>query len=197
MSRIRSALVVLLALTSPHVNGQSGPPPDPSIKDKVDACVACHGPGGNSTSGAFPILAGQNARYIYLELKDFKEGRRQHDPKMDTIVASLAAADMLALADYYSKQKPTPTEFAADAAKVAAGRRKAEEVLCPMCHQGEFVGQNEIPRVAGQHYEYIKKQLHDFKARRRTNDAGNMTSIAATLSEDDIENLAQYIANLN
>ncbi len=42
----------------------------------------------------------------------------------------------------------------------------------------------------------MKKQLHDFKAKRRTNDAGNMTSVAGTLSDDDIENLAQYIANL-
>jgi len=51
--------------------------------------------------------------------------------------------------------------------------------------------------VAGQYPEYIRKQLHDFKARRRTNDAGNMTSVAGTLSEDDIENLSHYIANLN
>jgi cytochrome c553 len=175
---------------------QSGPPPDPSIKDKVETCVACHGPGGNSTSGAIPVLAGQNARYIYLELRDFKEGRR-HDPSKDLIAATLTQADMLALADYFSKQKPTPNGFKADSAKVTAGRKKSDEVLCPMCHQGEFVGQNEIPRVAGQQYEYIKKQLADFKAKRRTNDAGNMTSVAGTLSDADIENLAQYIANLN
>jgi len=70
-------------------------------------------------------------------------------------------------------------------------------VLCPMCHGGGFVGQNEVPRVAGQNPKYIGKQLHDFKAKRRTNDAGNMTSVAHTLSDDDIENLAHYIANLN
>ena len=116
---------------------------------------------------------------------------------MDPIAAPLTQAEMLALADYFSKQKPTPNGFVADAAKVVAGRKKSDEVLCPMCHQGEFVGQNEIPRVAGQQYEYIKKQLADFKARRRTNDAGNMTSVAGTLSDADIENLAQYIANLN
>jgi cytochrome c553 len=80
---------------------------------------------------------------------------------------------------------------------VAAGKKKTDEVLCPMCHLGEFAGQNEIPRVAGQHYAYVKKQLGDFKAKRRTNDAGNMTSVAGTLSDDDIENLAQYIANLH
>jgi len=81
-------------------------------------------------------------------------------------------------------------------AKVAAGKKKTDEVLCPMCHLGEFAGQNEIPRVAGQHYQYVKKQLADFKARRRTNDAGNMTSVASTLSDEDIENLAQYATSL-
>jgi cytochrome c553 len=141
------------------------------------------------------VLAGQNARYIYLQLKDFKEGRR-HDPQMDPMAAPLERDDMLALADYFSKQKQAPGGFKADAAKVVAGKKKSDEVLCPMCHQGEFIGQNEIPRVAGQKYAYIKKQLSDFKARRRTNDAGNMTSVAATLSDDDIENLSQYIANL-
>ena len=65
-----------------------------------------------------------------------------------------------------------------------------------MCRSGDFMGRNEIPRVAGQHYGYVKKALSDFKTRKRTNDAGNMTSVAGTLSEADIENLAQYIANL-
>ena len=61
---------------------------------------------------------------------------------------------------------------------------------------GGFAGQNEIPRVAGQHYAYIVKQLADFKARKRTNDAGNMTSVASTLSDKDIENLAHYLTGL-
>jgi hypothetical protein len=56
--------------------------------------------------------------------------------------------------------------------------------------------QNEIPRVAGQWPQYVRKQLVDFKARRRTNDAGNMTSVAVTLSDADIENLSHYIGNL-
>ncbi|HST00955.1 MAG TPA: c-type cytochrome, partial [Usitatibacter sp.] len=83
-----------------------------------------------------------------------------------------------------------------DPAKVAAGKKTSDAVLCPMCHLGGFVGQNEIPRVAGQWPEYVKKQLSDFKAKRRTNDAGNMTSVASTLSDADIENLSHYIANL-
>ncbi len=82
------------------------------------------------------------------------------------------------------------------APKVEAGRKTSDAVLCPMCHAGGFVGQNEIPRVAGQYPEYVKKQLSDFKAKRRTDDAGNMTSVAGTLSDEDIDNLAQYVANL-
>jgi cytochrome c553 len=166
-----------------------------AIKDKTQTCVACHGPNGNSTDPQYPILAGQTARYIFLELRDFKEGRR-HDPQMDPMAANLTPDDMLALGDYFSKQTKEPNGFKADGGKVALGAKKSDEVLCTMCHGGGFLGQNEIPRVAGQHYAYIKKQLSDFKARRRTNDAGNMTSVAGTLSDADIENLAQYIANL-
>jgi cytochrome c553 len=58
------------------------------------------------------------------------------------------------------------------------------------------MGQNEIPRVAGQQHDYIVKQLLAFKARTRTNDGGNMTSVAQTLSPEDIEAIAQYLASL-
>jgi cytochrome c553 len=164
-------------------------------EEKAQVCAACHGVNGNSTNPMYPTLAGQNSRYIYLQLQDFQAGRR-HDPQMDPIAATLTREEMQALADYFSKQEQARSGFKADAQKVAAGGQKSKEALCSMCHLGEFAGQNEIPRVAGQQYDYIKKQLSDFKARRRTNDAGNMTSVSATLSDADIENLAQYIANL-
>ena len=164
-------------------------------RKKAEACVACHGPDGNSVVPLFPILAGQTSRYLYLELRDFKEGRRT-DPQMSPMAAPLTRDDMLDLAAFFAAQKPRPTGFKADEARTARGKAKADETLCTMCHLGGFAGQNEIPRVAGQQYEYVKKQLADFKAKRRTNDAGNMTSVAATLSDADIDNLAQYIANL-
>ena len=186
-----AAVLLTFACSVPRASAQSSA----AIQAKAEPCGGCHGPNGNSTDPQYPKLAGQTARYIYLELKDFKEGRR-HDPQMEPMAKNLSSEDMLALADYFSKQKSAPTGFKADAAKVNAGAKKADEVLCTTCHSGGFSGQNEIPRVAGQHYAYIKKQLTDFKTRTRTNDAGNMTSVASTLSEADIENLAQYIANL-
>ena len=53
-------------------------------RKKAEVCVACHGPNGNSVQGQYPVLAGQTSRYIYLQLKDFKEGRRS-DPQMDSV----------------------------------------------------------------------------------------------------------------
>jgi len=163
---------------------------------KAEVCAACHGPNGYSTLTQFPILAGQTARYIYLQLKDFKEGPRK-EPQMEPFAANLSREDMLDLAAFFAAQKPRATNFKADPAKVARGKAKAEETLCTMCHLGGFAGQNEIPRVAGQHYEYTVKQLRDFKARRRTNDAGNMTSVANTLSDQDIDDLGNYLADLH
>ena len=169
---------------------------DPAIRQKAEVCFACHGPNGNSQNPEYPILAGQSWRYIYIELQDFKAGRRT-DPVMSPLAAALSRDDMIALGNFFAAQKPLPIDFKADGARVDAGRRISDAVLCPMCHLGGFVGQNEIPRVAGQYPQYVKKQLHAFKDKTRTNDAGNMTSVAGTLSDDDIENLSHYIANLN
>ncbi len=164
-------------------------------RKKAEACAACHGPDGNSVVPLFPILAGQTSRYLYLELRDFKEGRRA-DPQMSPMAAPLTREEMFDLAAFFAAQKPRPTGFKADEARAARGKAKADETLCTMCHLGGFAGQNEIPRVAGQHYEYIVRQLRDFKGRVRTNDAGSMTSVARTLSDQDIEDLGHYLASL-
>ena len=171
-------------------------PDDPAIREKAQVCVVCHGPNGNSQNPDYPILAGQSWRYVYVQLKDFKEGRRSN-PLMSPMAANLSRDDMIALGNFFAAQKPQTIAFKAEGVRVEAGKKVADAVLCPMCHLGGFVGQNEIPRVAGQYPQYVKKQLNDFKARRRTNDAGNMTSVAGTLSDEDIENLSHYIANLN
>jgi cytochrome c553 len=186
-------LAALLVATAAH--GQPDAAKMAAVREKAQVCFGCHGPDGNSQSADYPILAGQSWRYIYIELKDFKEGRRS-DPQMTPMVANLSRDDMIDLGNFFAAQKQLPIKFSADAVKVEAGRKTSDAVLCPMCHLGGFVGQNEIPRVAGQYPQYIKKQLEDFKARRRTNDAGNMTSVAGTLSDADIENLSHYIANL-
>jgi len=192
MSRI---LLVILSAIAPPAYAQLDAAQMAAAREKAQVCFSCHGPDGNSTVPEYPILAQQSWRYIFIELQDFKAGRRT-DSQMSPMAAQLSTDDMMALGFFFAAQKQRPIQFKVDPAKVEAGRKTSDTVLCPMCHLGGFIGQNEIPRVAGQWPQYIKKQLEDFKAKRRTNDAGNMTSVAATLSDQDIDNLAQYVGNL-
>jgi len=173
-------------------------------RKKAEYCAGCHGADGNSELTDYPILAGQTTRYNYLQLKDYKSGRRK-DEMMNPVAAQLEKQDMVDMAAYYAAQRPkgpriqsgeSSVPFKPDPARVAAGRSKSAEVLCTMCHLGEFSGQNEVPRVAGQHPAYVIKQLKEFKNGTRTNDAGTMSSVAKTLSDEDIVNLAHYLASL-
>jgi cytochrome c553 len=162
---------------------------------KAQVCAACHGADGNSIAPNFPSLAGQTWRYLYIQLKDYNEGRRT-DPVMSPMAKPLSRQDMIDIANYFAAQQLKPSTFKADDAKVKLGKSKADETLCTMCHLGGFAGQNEIPRVAGQQYDYIVQQLRNFKTRTRNNDAGSMTSVAQTLSDADIENLGHYLTSL-
>ena len=162
---------------------------------KAALCAACHGANGKPVLPVYPVLAGQTARYTYLQLRDFQEGRRTNE-LMTPMVAGMTRDEMRELADYFAKQKPPLQVYAASAEKARLGKLKSDETLCTMCHLGGFAGQNEVPRVAAQNFDYIVKQLTEFKARQRTNDAGTMTSVANTLSAQDIDNLAHYLVGL-
>lgn len=201
MKAVRRLLLHLLlggaALGGAAAQAQRAPgaPDAPGAPAQATLCAACHGAAATTAQPLYPILAGQTARYLYLQLRDFKAGRRK-DPVMSPLAASLTPEDMQALADYYAQQTPPVQTFKADAERARLGKLKADQILCTMCHLGGFKGQNEIPRVAGQNEAYIVKQLTAFKERTRTNDAGSMTSVASTLSAADIENLAQYVSGL-
>ena len=186
------ALLALFALTPANAFAQDAA----AGKEKAVVCGACHGVDGNSTIAQNPILAGQTARYIYLQLRDFKEGRRK-DPLMSPMAVNLSKKDMLDLGAYFSAQKPTNQNSKGNASLAAQGKAIADAAICTMCHLGGFSGQNEIPKTGGQHYEYVLKQLQDFKAKRRTNDAGNMTAVLRTIADDDLEAVAAYVASLD
>lgn len=184
-----TAAATAAATAAPTVPATAGLPP------KAADCIACHGPQGNPSLAGMPALAGQTARYLYLQLRDFQQGRR-HNEQMSPVAMGLTREEMRTLSSHFAAQKPVPQAFQPDAARARLGKARADDTLCSMCHLGGFAGQNEIPRVAGQPFDYIVKQLRDFKARTRTNDAGNMGSVAATLSDEDIVNIAHYIAGL-
>jgi len=165
------------------------------VPQKAQACIICHGPGGNSTDPALPSLAGQPAQFISMQLFMFREGNRK-DPQMSPTASSLSNADMNELAAYFSRQKPAAPTRKTVPENAVAGRRLAEQHHCVQCHGPALLGLQHIPRLAGQQFAYLRTQLRGFKARTRADFDGNMTSAAELLSEKDIEILADYLSGL-
>ena len=164
---------------------------------KAEACAACHGPGGNATHPAMPSLAGQPIFYTHWQLVLFRDGRRR-DPQMSPFAANLTDADMADLAAYYATQPPAGRPAApGNADTTSRGQRLAELHLCASCHSPMLAGPRYTPRLEGQSFEYLAKQLREFKARTRGElDGATMTSASQGLTAQDIDILARYFATL-
>lgn len=162
---------------------------------KAQVCIACHGPEGVSATPAIPSLAGQPAQFIATQLLMFREGKRK-DPQMSPFAANLTNTDLNNIAAYFTAQKLTLPAVTADAAAAQTGANLARQLNCVQCHGPALLGQQHIPRLAGQQREYLRTQLRGFKASTRFDMDGQMTSAAQPLSDADIESLAAYLANL-
>ena len=108
-SRLGAFAVLTLSAVSPALAQDV----EAGAKKATEVCAACHGPGGNSAQGLYPSLAGQTARYVYLQLKDFNEGRRT-DSLMTPIAKTLTRDDMLNVAAYIAEQELRPQDISAD-----------------------------------------------------------------------------------
>ena len=164
-------------------------------RQKAQVCVECHGPDGNSANPVMPSLAGQPAQFLSIELFQFREGHRK-DPQMTPMAAKLGNADMNDLAAYFSAQKLAPPAHKTDPANAAAAPDLARRFHCSQCHGPALLGQQHIPRLAGQQFDYLKTQLRGFKAQTRADLDGNMTSAAQALTDKDIDVLVDYISGL-
>lgn len=157
---------------------------------KAQLCLLCHKP--NNQVAYVPTLEGQPREYLYLQIKAYKE-RRRPDPVMQTNVASLSDRDMRDIAEYFASRSPVRQSFAVDAARVARGKTKAEDLRCAACHLADFSGKKEVPRLAGLHPKYGEAQIRDFAATKRPHPrVDGMTGLAA----EDAEALAEYFAQL-
>ncbi|HEX9450094.1 MAG TPA: c-type cytochrome [Burkholderiales bacterium] len=160
---------------------------------KSDSCAHCHGTDGNSTASAYPSLAGQTREYLYRQIKAFKEGQRKNS-MMSPAVVVLSDQDMQDLAEYFSGQTLVRSTAKTDPAIVEQGKKIASETQCVACHQPNFKGLNEFPRVSRQKYPYIVKQLKDFREGIRVSDV--MGPTVKNLTDEQIEALAQYLTSL-
>jgi cytochrome c553 len=160
---------------------------------KAVACAACHGADGNATIPGTPSLAGQPNYFTHWQLIKYRDGRRK-DPQMSPFAQNLSDADMADLAAYYEAQRPRPRPAATDPAKVAEGGRLAALHHCTSCHRPDLSGQQQVPRLAGQDFDYLLKLLRGFKAKTASDLDGTMTMAAQPLREEDIESLVHFMA---
>jgi cytochrome c553 len=183
-------IVVLVALLA----GATAVKAD-SIEDKAAICAACHGEKGLPEDKSIPIIWGQNAGYLYLDLRDFQTGARKDD-RMTPIAQSLSKEDAVALAKYFAA-KPWPNTGAPAASKADTKIAIAaiNSVVCTSCHLEQFQGDSSIPRLAGQEREYLVKTMMDFRNRTRANNPG-MSDLMNALTPEQIAAIAAYHAGL-
>ena len=185
---LRPFLSLMLLLASPFAHADT-------IEDKAAICNACHGDKGVPTESVIPIIWGQNAGYLYLQLRDFQKGVRK-DERMSAIAESLAKEDSLALAEYFSS-KPWPNlgQPGGGKAVVAIAQRIDASIVCTSCHLDHYQGDASVPRTAGQQHDYLLKTMLDFRNKARANNPG-MSDLMNAASEDEIKALANYLAGL-
>jgi cytochrome c553 len=164
-------------------------------RQKAEPCAACHGRDGNATIPGTPSLAGQPAFFTHWQLIKYRDGRRK-DPQMSPAAQNLSDADMADLAAYYETQQVRQRPSKTDPAKVAAGRQLANLHHCTSCHKPGLVGQQQVPRLVGQDFDYLLRLLRSFKAKTASDLDGMMTMSAQPLQEEDILNLVHFIASL-
>jgi cytochrome c553 len=181
-------------------------PAVPAVTLAQQVCSNCHGMDGNSVSPNFPRLAGQPADYLEAQLKLFRShGRR--DPAgfvyMWGLSRHLTDAQIAGLAQYFSGQHPTGNR-PLQGPLAERGRDIFEHGIpahnvpaCSACHGAHGQGQGSFPRLAGQHADYIMKQLGVFQYRAELRpDAGPMKMVAHDLTPDNVRAVAAYTQGL-
>ena len=163
-------------------------------QETLAACMACHGPNGNSQNPQFPSIAAQPSIFIENQLVLIREGLRDV-PAMKDIMTGMKDDTIVALAKHYSAQKPLPKSGPVKQDVYSRGEQLAKQNLCGTCHLADFSGQNQVPRIAWQQEAFLVESMKQF---RDNPTSGRDTIMAATLrgmSDADLAQLAHYLAN--
>jgi cytochrome c553 len=175
---------------------------DPIIgKQLAYGCVGCHGTEGLGVSPAYPHIAGQDAFYLFKQLRDFRDKTR-NNPQMTGIAASLSEQDMADIAVFYAARPgPAPAKGSSHSTVVDLVRRGHGARMIPACsgcHGSKGEGNSGyygMPVLAGQKAVYISIALRQYRAGDRANDVYSvMREIAENLTDNEITALGKYYA---
>lgn len=183
---------------------------DPAVSGKALAqqvCSNCHGLDGNSVSPNFPNLAAQTEPYVVEQLTSFRKHSRL-DPAgfeyMWGLSRHLTDRQIQELAAYYAGQSvktpayPTAKPELRDAGRqiFSSGVPGKNIPACLTCHGPEGLGNQQFPRIAGQHADYLVKQLLVFQRTDQRPEGAVMKVIAHDLTPANIDAVASYLEAL-
>lgn len=165
------------------------------LPERLELCDACHGPNGNSVIAGTPSLAAQPVIFLENQLVLLREGMRDV-PQMAAAVQGLKDADIRLIARHYAAQKPAAPQGKPDAALMKRGAALARKLHCASCHEGDYRGREQMPRLAAQREEYLEYAMNGY---RRYTRKGGDTMMAAALygvTDADVKILAYYLSRL-
>ena len=165
---------------------------------QAELCYSCHGKSGTSTTALTPSLGGQPSFFTVAQLFLFRDARRGSPPTpMDAIAKDLSNDDLRALGALFEKQPPpAPALQGADKAKLERGRALVESRNCRVCHNPDYSGREQMPRLANQREDYLLKAMRDYKGGRRIGyGSATMPEELAGLGDAELADIAHYLAH--
>ena len=115
---------------------------------------------------------------------------------MQINTSGMSAEDMRDIAEYFALQKQPRTIFRADPAKAAQGKARAEQLECASCHQADYFGKDNSPRLAGQWPDYLRVQFKNFRTGARSHGLAAATDAKRNPTVEDAEVLVSCPVNM-
>jgi len=167
-----------------------------TVRERLPTCLACHGESGQSQIPDVPSLGAQQSFYVTVQLLMFREHMRVADP-MNDMAKGLSDDDLRQLAETIAKMPaPRPPDGPVEAARIERARALVAQNRCNVCHTPTFAGQDNVPNIADQREDYLVKALRGYKDNSRHGYDATMAEVMAPISDEQILDLAYYIARV-
>ena len=167
-----------------------------SLQDRASTCLSCHGEKGQSQLPEVPSLGAQPALYTLVELVMFRDKLRITEP-MNEMTKGLSDDDLRAASDMIAKlPPPEPVSDTPDPTRMDRGRALAQQNRCNFCHQSNFQGLDNVPRLAGQREDYLLKSLRAYKDNSRRGYDAQMSEVVYAMKDEDFVDLAYFLARV-
>ena len=167
-----------------------------TMKERLSACFGCHGANGQSQNPDIPSLGAQQAFYVTVQLVMFREGLRANAP-MNDATKRLTDDDVRGIADFVATlPSPQPPAGPVDQDRMARAQALVQQNHCDICHTANFAGQQNVPHIADQREDYLIEALRGYNDNSRHGYDATMAETMASVSDDQILDLAYYIARV-